>query len=99
MFCVTLQVVYRVCQHIVDRYAITRHASYSPLIALLDSSSLSQVFLLGIAMRVRFSTHLWTQAGLLFVTASHNDAICSAAWPHVPGKFLPHFPCVVLNFW
>ena len=53
-------------------------SSYNTTVALLESSSFSQVIMISVGLRPRFSTHLLTLLIMLLLSSSMNGSICNA---------------------
>lgn len=59
-------------------------STYNPMVALLESSSFSQVLMLSVGVKVRFSYHLPTLLVMLLLSSSMNRSICQSAFPSIP---------------
>lgn len=60
-------------------------ASYNPSVALLESSSLAQIYMLSFGLKLRFGTHLIAGCFHFLASLAANEAVCAAGFPFLPG--------------
>ena len=60
-------------------------ATFTPAVALLESSSLAQVAMLSFGVKLRFSYHLALNAFHFATALAANSHICAAGFPQFPG--------------
>lgn len=70
-------------------------ASYNPSVALLESSSLAQIYMLSFGLKLRFGTHLIAGCFHFLASLAANEAVCAAGFPFLPGGCA----CVARGCW
>ncbi|KAL4859578.1 Teosinte glume architecture 1 [Chlorella vulgaris] len=60
-------------------------ASYNPSVALLESSSLAQIYMLSFGLKLRFGTHLIAGCFHFLASLAANEAVCAAGFPFLSG--------------